>query len=87
MCYNVVCVRCTVIKIMDIMFQSGEYVNSTLEVCGILTVQQGIFRCFANNSFGNGSDEIKLYVTGKTQSIWFSNFDTLKFENQYNIWK
>jgi hypothetical protein len=53
----------------DIMFQPGEYVNSTLEVCGILEVQQGILRCVANNSFGNGSYEIKLYVTGKIKSI------------------
>jgi hypothetical protein len=58
---------------MDIMFQPGEYGNSTLEACGVLRlslqVQQGIVRCVANNSFGNGSDEIKLYVTGKTKSI------------------
>ena len=55
------------------MFQYGEYVNSTLELYGIhnlsLTVQQGILRCVAKSSLGNGSDEIKLYVTGKTQSI------------------
>ena len=78
---------CTVIKMMDIMFQCGKYVNGTLEVCAILnlsiTVEQGLLHCAANNSFGNGSDEIKLYVTGKTKNIEFSNFDTLKSE--YNI--
>jgi hypothetical protein len=72
---------------MDIMFQCGKYVNGTLEVCAILNlsfrVQQGLLRCVANNSFGNGSDEIKLYVTGKTLSIEFSNFDT--FKSEYNI--
>jgi len=38
LCYSVVCVSCAVIKMMDIMFQSGEYVNSTLEVYGILNL-------------------------------------------------
>ena len=51
------------------MFQPGEYVNSTLEVCGMLKVQQGILRCVASNSFGKGSHEIELYVTGMTKNI------------------
>jgi hypothetical protein len=72
---------------MDIMFQCDEFVNSTLEVCAIFKlsfeVKQGLLKCVASNSFGNGSDEIKLYITGKTWSIEFSNFDTLKSE--YNI--
>jgi hypothetical protein len=73
LCYSVVCVSCTVIKMMNVMFQSAIYVNSTLEVRDILNlsliVQQGILRCVANNSFGNGSGEIKLYITGKTWGI------------------
>ena len=55
------------------MLQSGKYVNGSLKTHEILslslTVQQGILWCVANNSFGSGSDEIKLYVTGKSQSI------------------
>jgi hypothetical protein len=69
------------------MFQPSKYVNSSLEAHDLLNVslivQQGILRCVANNSLGDRSDEIKLYITGKSQSIWFSNFDTLKSENQY----
>jgi hypothetical protein len=57
----------------NIMLQSGKYVNGSLKTHEILslslTVQQGILWCVANNSFGSGSDEIKLYVTGKSQSI------------------
>lgn len=58
---------------MSIMFQPGTYVSSSLEAHDLLNisliVQQGILRCIAENSFGRGSDEIKLYVTGKSQSI------------------
>jgi hypothetical protein len=58
---------------MEIMFQPGEYVNGTSDLYAIyslsFTVQQGILCCVANNSFGIGSDEIKLYVTGKTQNM------------------
>lgn len=58
---------------MDIMFQLDECMKDTSKEYEIhnlsLGIEQGILRCFANNSFGNGSDEIKLYVTGKTQSI------------------
>jgi hypothetical protein len=54
---------------MKIMLQLSTYTNNSLEAHDVfnfsLTVEQGILKCVANNSFGFGNDSIKLYVTGK----------------------
>jgi hypothetical protein len=43
--------------------------NNSMEAHDIfnfsLKSTQGILRCVANNSFGNGNDSLKLYVSGE----------------------
>jgi hypothetical protein len=54
---------------MYIVFQLHNVVNETKEGYDVynfsLTSTQGIFRCVASNSFGNGDDSLKLYISGE----------------------
>lgn len=60
---------------MNIVFQLTNIENNSMEAYDMfnfsLKSMQGILRCAANNSFGNGSDTLKLYVSGEWCKLWF----------------
>jgi hypothetical protein len=54
---------------MNTVFQLTNMENNSMEASDIfnfsLQSTEGILRCVASNSFGNGSDSLKLYISGE----------------------